>query len=153
MTRRAFLLLAACSLAWSADPEPLVGKWRLKSQQVSGKEMESRPLTLEIRPAAGALEFVYSVPESNSMVVSLRFAVRLDGTAGDVKDAQGRKIGTAKVGRMGAGEYSMTLEGPHRPTASGKMKLSADGKSLVCESDAAAAGGGHIHTVQTFVRQ
>ena len=47
----------------------------------------------------------------------------------------------------------MTLGGPNRPTASGKMKLTADGKTLVCESDSATPGGVKTHTVQVFTRQ
>ena len=153
MTRRGVLFLAACSLAWSAGSEPLVGRWLLKSQRISGHETPSRPLALEIRPADDALTFEYSVPASNARAVSLRFAARLDGTPGDIKDAQGRKIGTAKVLRTGVGEYSVTLEGPNRPTASGRMRLSSDGKTLTCESDASAPGGAPTHTVQTFARQ
>jgi len=154
MTRRGFLSIAVCGLAQSASPapEPLVGKWLLKSQQVSGQDIASRPLTLEIRPVGDALEFEYSVTLNNSRVVSLRFVAKLDGSPGDIKDAQGRKIGTAKVARASAGEYSVILEGPNRPTASGKMKLSADRKTLVCESDSAAPGG-KTHTVQIFARQ
>jgi hypothetical protein len=70
-----------------------------------------------------------------------------------VKDAQGRKIGTAKVMRGGALEYLVTLEGPNRPTASGRMKLSADRGTLVCDSDSVAPGGAKTHTVQVFTRQ
>lgn len=140
-------------LAASAAVEPLVGRWLLKSQQVSGQETPSRPLTLEIRPAGDAFEFEYSVPLNSSKAVSLRFVARLDGSASDVKDAQGRKIGTARVSRGNALEYSLMLEGPNRPTASGKMKLSADRTMLVCESDSVAPGGAKTHTTQVFARQ
>jgi len=153
MTRRCFLTLAACTLARAAAVDPLVGKWLLKSQQVSGQETPSRPLTLEIRAVGDALEFEYSVALQNSRVISLRFVARLDGSAGDIKNAQGNKIGTAKVARAGAGEYSVILEGPNRPTATGKMKLSADRKTLIGESDSTPPGGVKTHTVQVFIRQ
>ena len=152
MTRRWFLLLAL-ALPASAAPEPLVGKWLLKSQEVSGKETPSRPLTLDIRPQGDALEFEYSVTIGNSRTVSLRFVARLDGSPADVKDAQGAKIGSAKVLRGKPLEYSLTLEGPNRPSASGKMTVSADRKTLVCESDSTAPGGARMHTVQVFSRQ
>jgi hypothetical protein len=147
----AFLILG--TLPASAAGEPLVGRWLLKSQQVSGQESAARPLTLDIRPVGDAFEFEYSVPLNQSRTVSLRFVARLDGTAGEVKDAQGRKIGTAKVMRGGALEYLVTLEGPNRPTASGRMKLSADRGTLVCDSDSVAPGGAKTHTVQVFTRQ
>jgi hypothetical protein len=143
----------ALALVAATAAEPLIGKWLLKSQQVSGQDAPSRPLTLEIRPVGNALEFEYSVQLNNSRVVSLRFVARLDGSPGDIKDAQGRKIGTAKVLRANAADYSVMLEGPNRPTASGKMKLSADGKTLECESDSTARGGAKTHTVQIFGRQ
>jgi hypothetical protein len=145
--------LVAGMLAASATVEPLVGRWLLKSQQVSGQETASRPLTLDIRPIGDALEFEYSVPAMATKTVSLRFVARLDGSESEVKDAQGRKIGTAKVLRGNALEYSLTLEGPNRPTASGKMKLSADRRTLVCDSDSVGPGGARTHTVQVFARQ
>jgi hypothetical protein len=153
MTRRGWLLVFAWLAAAAATPEALVGKWLLKSQQVGGQDVASRPLTLEVRPVGEGFEFEYSVALNNSRVVSLRFVARLDGSAGDIKDARGQKIGTAKVLRAGAGEYAVNLEGPQRPTASGKMKLSGDGKTLTCESDSIAPGGAKTHTVQVFVRQ
>jgi hypothetical protein len=150
--RRLTFLIAGTLLA-SAAVEPLVGRWLLKSQQVSGQETASHPLTLDIRPMGDALEFEYSVPLNQSKAVSLRFVAHLDGSASEVKDAQGRRIGTARVLRGSALEYSLTLEGPNRPTASGKMKLSADRRTLECDSDSAAPGGAKTHTVQVFARQ
>lgn len=147
------LLLMAATLLASAADEALVGRWLLKSQQVSGQQTASRPLTLEIRPVGDLLEFEYSVPTNASKAVSLRFAAHLDGTASEVKDAQGRKIGTARVQRGSGLEYSLILEGPNRPTATGKMKLSADRRTLICESDSAGPGGVKTHTVQVFARQ
>ena len=38
----------------------------MKSQQVSGQDTTSRPLTLEIRQSGNALEFEYSVPSNSS---------------------------------------------------------------------------------------
>jgi hypothetical protein len=150
---RMVAMLIVGALSVSAAVEPLVGRWSLKSQQVSGQETTSRPLTLEIRPVGDALEFEYSVPLNASKSISLRFVARLDGSTSEVKDALGHKIGTAKVLRGNGLEYSVTLEGPNRPTASGKMKLSTDRRTLVCDSDSAAPGGAKIHTVQIFTRQ
>jgi hypothetical protein len=150
---RGATFLALTMLVASAAVDPLVGRWLLKSQQVSGQDTPLRPLNLDIRPIGDALEFEYSVPANASRTVSLRFVARLDGSASDVKDAQGRKIGTAKVLRASALEYSLTLEGPNRPTASGKMKLSSDRRTLECDSDSVGPGGAKTHTVQVFARQ
>ena len=146
-------LLVATALLTAAPAEPLVGRWLLKSQQISGQETALRPLILEITAVGGALQFEYSVPSKASKAITLSFAARLDGSASEVKDAQGRKIGTAKVSRAGALEYSLILEGPNRPTASGKMKLSADRATLECDADSVAPGGARTHTVQVFARQ
>jgi hypothetical protein len=91
---------------------------------------------------------------NQSKAVSLSFVARLDGSASEVKDAQRRKIGTAKVLRGSALEYSVMLEGPNRPTAPGRMKLSVDRKTLVCDSDSTESGGPKIHStsVRTPVR-
>jgi hypothetical protein len=99
------------------------------------------------------LEFEYSVAGDPKQEVSLRFAARLDGSAADVRNSEGRTIGSAKVSRAGPSQYLVTLEGPHRPTSSGRMTVSEDGRKLVSESDAVAPGGARLHTVQIFDRQ
>ena len=153
MTRyaSALVVLAALAPAWAADP--IAGTWRLKSQQVNGRETASRPLTLRITPEGEGLEFEYSVAVDQKQEVSLRFAARLDGSAADVKNSEGRKIGTARATRAGPSQYRVTLEGPNRPTSFGEMTVSSDGKQLVSESDAIAPGGAKLHTVQNFDRQ
>jgi len=150
---RWMVLPIATALLTAAPAQPLVGRWLLRSQQISGQESALRPLLLEITAVGGALQFEYSVPSKVSKAITLSFVARLDGSASEVKDAQGRKIGTAKVLRGSALEYSLTLEGPNRPTASGRMKLSADRATLECESDSVAPGGSRTHTVQVFARQ
>jgi len=147
------VLPIATALLTAAPAQPLVGRWLLRSQQISGQESALRPLLLEITAVGGALQFEYSVPSKVSKAITLSFVARLDGSASEVKDAQGRKIGTAKVLRGSALEYSLTLEGPNRPTASGRMKLSPDRATLECESDSVAPGGSRTHTVQVFARQ
>jgi hypothetical protein len=146
MKRVAALLVLALH-TWAA--EPIAGKWLLKSQQVGGRETASTPLTLRITQTGDALEFEYSAAASR-----MRFAARLDGSAADVKNADGRKIGTAKVTRGGGpSQYFVMLEGPNRPTSNGKLTVSSNGKTLVSESDAIARDGAKLHTVQTFERQ
>jgi hypothetical protein len=151
MNYAALVTLLAMAQAWAA--EPMAGKWLLKSQQVSGREVASQPLTLRIAQTGDLLEFEYSVAVNQKQEVSLRFAARLDGSAADVKKSDGRKIGTARVTRGGPSQYLVTLEGPNRPTSAGKLTLSNNGKTLISESDASAPGGVKLHTVQTFERQ
>ena len=109
----AVMLLGAAAQAWAA--EPIAGKWILKSQQVSGRETASQPLTLRITQAGDLLEFEYSVAVDQKQEVSLRFAARLDGSAADVKKSDGRKIGTAKVSRGGPSQYLVTLRRSQPP--------------------------------------
>lgn len=146
--RAAFLILLALAQAW-AD-EPLVGTWRLKDQEVGGQKISAEPLTLRITRSGQELEFAYSVPVNNIQFVSLRYSSRLDGTGADVKDAQGAKIGTIKITRAAPSQYNVIMQGVNRPSASGKMTVSADGKTLTSESDANLPGRGSVHTVQVF---
>jgi hypothetical protein len=86
--------------------------------------------------------------------VSMSFTSRLDGTEADVKDSRGNKMGSIKITRAGASQYSVVLQGANRPTASGKMTVSADGKTLSVETDAQAPGqAAAVHTIQVFARQ
>ena len=134
--------------------EPLVGRWVLTSQEVAGQKVAADDLTLRITPAGKALEFAYSVPVNKIQFVSLRFSVRLDGTEADVTNGKSQKIGTVKLTKAGAFSYGIVIAGPNRPTASGTMTVSADGRTLKSESDATPRGrSAPVHTVQVFSRQ
>lgn len=134
--------------------EPLAGRWLLVSQEVGGQKTAIEEMMLRVNPAGQALEFAYSVPVNDIQFVSLRFSARLDGSEADVTNGNGQKIGTAKVTRSGASEYRVVLQGQNRPTASGTMTVSADGKTLKSESESSARGrAGVIRTVQIFSRQ
>lgn len=146
-------LVILCALACAFGAEPITGKWLLKKQQVAGQERGSRPLTLRITQNGDALEFEYSVTVNQKQEISLRFTARLDGAEGDVTDPAGHKIGTAKLSRFGSSQYLVGLQGPNRPTSSGRLILSGDGKTLTSESDATAPNGAKAHTTQVFERQ
>jgi hypothetical protein len=148
-----YAVLLLCATLHASAAEPIAGKWLLKSQQVAGQERTSRPLTLRITQAGDVLEFEYSVMVNQKQETSLRFAARLDGTEAEVTDSTGRKMGTAKVSHFGPSQYLVMLQGPNRPTTSGRMTLSDNGKTLVSEADATAPGGAKTHTTQVFERQ
>ena len=93
------------------------------------------------------------IPVNGIQFVSMRFTSRLDGSEGEVKNAKGNKIGTVKVSKAGASEYTVLLQGENRPTATGKLKVSGDGKTLTSESDAKTQQQENRHTVQVFARQ
>jgi hypothetical protein len=147
----AVILLLAAVQAWAA--EPLVGRWLLKSQEVGGKQTDADQLTLRIVQRGNAFEFGYSLPVNDIQFVSMSFASHLDGTDAEVKNSHGEKIGTVKVTKAGGSRYKVVLEGPNRPTASGSMTVSADGKTLTCDSDANVPGRGPTHTHQVFSRE
>lgn len=151
-------MAAAISVLLSAGQvraaEPLLGRWLLTGQEVGGQKTEIDELMLRVTPAGQALEFAYSVPVNNIQFVSLRFSVRLDGTEGDVTNANGQKIGTVKMTKAGASQYKITLQGQGKPTASGTMTVSADGKTMTSQSDSKPGGqSSATHMVQVFSRQ
>ena len=143
-----FLFLVSTVWAWAAD-EPLLGTWKLISQVVNSQKFDSDPLMLRIRKSGDGLEFAYSVPVNNIFFVSTTFtAVHLDGSESDVKDARGKKVGIVKISKTGPSEYKAVLQGPNRPTASSRLTVSVDGKTLTSESGAGASAA-----VQVFSRQ
>ena len=144
---------ALLTLAQARAAEPLAGTWLLKSQEVAGQKNQPESLTLRIFKSGNGFEFAYSVPVNNIQFVSMQFTSRLDGTDADVKDAQGNKVGSIKINHTGPSEYSVKLEGANRPTATGKMTVSADGKTLTSESESNVPGRGPVHTLQVFARQ
>ena len=132
-----FVVLVGCLLAVTGSAlaaEPLVGTWKLESQEMNGAKGNFDPLTLRIGQKGDTLAFAFSVPINNVHYLSMSYLVRLDGTEGDVKNGQGEKLGTIKVIKTGGGRYKFTLSGANRPQSSGTLTVSADGKHLTSES-------------------
>jgi hypothetical protein len=153
MVLSAGLVLLALK-AVSAAPEPLVGTWRLDSQEVNGQKSNAEPLTLKITQAGDKLAFAFSVPVNDVYFVSMTYSVKLDGSEADVKNAKGDKVGTIQMNPIGPSQYKLILKGPNRPDSSGKLMVSSDGKTLTSEQDTAQAGAGgrSIHSKQLFSR-
>jgi hypothetical protein len=149
-----FLAMAFCAMAAFAAPDPLVGVWRLQSQEVNGQKANSEPLTLKITQTGDKLDFAFSVPVNNVYFVSMSYSVKLDGSEADVKNANGEKVGTVQMTSAGPAQYKITLKGPNRPDSSGKLTLSADGKTLTSEQDTVQAGPSarSTHSKQLFTR-
>jgi hypothetical protein len=141
-------LQALAPSLWAA--EALVGTWRLARQELNSQAGDFEPLTLQVSQAGDRFSFAFSVPINEIYFVSLTYTVRLDGSAADIKNANGQKIGTMQMTRS-AGQYKFTMKGPGRPDSLGTLTVSADGKTLVSESDATQAGRA-IHSKQTFTR-
>lgn len=151
---RAVALVMVLSTASLQAAEPLQGRWLLVSQEIGGQKTGIDELTLRVNPAGQTLEFAYSVPVNNIQFVSLRFAARPDGTEADVTNANGQKIGTVKVTKSAASQYRIVLQGQNKPTASGTMTVSPDGKTLTSESESKQPGQSAVtHMVQIFSRQ
>jgi hypothetical protein len=147
----AIILLAT---AIYAAPEPLVGTWRLDSQEVNGQKTNSEPLTLKVTQAGDKLAFAFSVPVNNVYFVSMTYTVKLDGSEAEVKNSQGEKIGTIQVTSGGPSQYKLILKGPNRPDSAGKLTVSPDGKTLSSETDTVQGGQGgrSMHSKQLFTR-
>jgi hypothetical protein len=137
-----------------AAPEPIVGTWRLDSQEVNGQKSNAEPLTLKVSEEGDKLAFAFSVPVNNVYFVSNSYTVKLDGSEADVKNAKGDKVGVVQMTSGGPSQYKIILKGPNRPDSSGKLTVSPDGKTLTSEQDTAQAGPGgrSIHSRQSFSR-
>src|ERR1700733_1754368 len=137
-----------------AAPEPLLGTWRLDSQEVNGQKTNSEPLTLKISQSGDKLAFAFSVPVNNVYFVSMTYTVKLDGSQADVKNAKGDKVGTVQITPGGPSEYQLVLKRPNGPDSSGRLMVSPDGKTLTSEQNTVQAGPGgrSIHSKQLFSR-
>jgi hypothetical protein len=153
----ALVLLWALGLSATrviAATEPLLGTWRLDSQEVNGQKSNPEPLTLKISQAGDKLAFAFSVPVNNVYFVSMSYTVKLDGSEAEVKNAHGDKVGSVQMSPAGASQYKLVLKGPNRPDSSGKLRVSQDGKTLTSEQDTVQAGpsGRSVHSKQIFSR-
>jgi hypothetical protein len=143
-------LTMAASPLWAA--EPLVGLWRLQRQEINGTAAEFEPLALQISQAAGdRLRFAFSVPMPDVYFVTITYTLRLDGSGAEIMDGNNQKVGTIQMTRIGPGQYLLTMKGPNKPDTQGKITISADGKTLISESDATQAGRS-VHSKQIFAR-
>lgn len=131
--------------------EALVGIWRLERQEINGQSSDIDPIAFQVSQARDTFSFVFSVPIHEIYVVTLRYTVRLDGSVADVQSGDGEKIGTIQMTRTAAGQYSLVMKGSSRPDSRGTLTVSADGKTLISESDATQSGR-TIHSKQTFSR-
>jgi hypothetical protein len=149
----AFLIVVGlCVLVGSASAaEPLVATWRLQRQELNGQTGDLDPLALQISQSGDKLSFAFSVPINEIYFVTLSYTLRLDGADADIKDANGQKIGAIQMTKGGAGQFKFTMTGPNRPASHGTLTLSADGSTLVSESEAAQAGR-TLHSKQIFAR-
>src|SRR5580658_10859545 len=155
--RRTLILSAAAVLFATAvysAPEPLIGTWRLESQEVNGQKSNAEPLTLKVSQDGDKLAFAFSVPVNNVYFVSMTYTVKLDGSEADVKNSQGEKMGTVQMTVSGPSQYKLILKGPNRPDSSGKLTVSADGKTLNSEQDTVPGGPSarSMHSRQIFSR-
>ena len=155
--RRTLLLTAAVALSTTiihAASEPLVGTWRLDSQEVNGQKSNSEPLTLKVSESGDKLAFAFSVPVNDVYFVSMTYTVKLDGSEAEVKNSRGEKIGTVQVTSGGPSQYKLVLKGPNRPDSAGKLTVAPDGKTLTSETDTVQGGQGgrSMHSKQLFSR-
>jgi hypothetical protein len=154
MKRAAALVLSIglqtlASPSWAA--EPLVGLWRLQQQEINGQATSVEPMALQISESGNELTFAFSVPLPEIYFVTVTYTLRLDGSTADIVDGSGQKVGTIRMIRSSTRQYNMTMTGPGKPDSQGKLTISADGRTLVSESEATQSGRS-IHSKQTFTR-
>ena len=131
--------------------EPLVGLWRLQRQEVDGKARDFEPLALQISQTGDKFRFAFSVPLPEIYFVTTSYTVRLDGSSADILNGNNQKVGTVQVTRSGPGQYMLTMKGANKPDSQAKLTISADGRTLISESDATQSGRA-VHSKQTFAR-
>jgi hypothetical protein len=131
--------------------EPLAGLWRLQRQAIDGKEGDFEPLALRISQTGDKLTFAFSVPLPDIYFVTMTYTLRLDGSSADIMNGNSQKVGTVQMTRTGRGQYVLTMKGNNKPDSQVKLTISADGKTLISESDATQSGRS-VHSQQTFAR-
>jgi len=121
---------------------------------VNGQKSSVEPLTLNVSQAGDKLAFAFSVPVNNVYFVSMTYAVKPDGSEGDVKNARGEKVGTIQLSPSGPWQYKVVMKGPNHPDGSGRLTASPDGKTLTSETDTVQVGpsGRSMHSKQIFSR-
>jgi hypothetical protein len=144
------LVLGALAFAWDSDP--LVGTWRLQRQEINGEATKAEPVQLSVYQIRDSLSFAFARLINDEYVTTMGYRVLVDGTEADVKNAKGEKIGTVKLTIPAPMQYAITMGRPDRPATTGKLTLSADGKTLTSETDT-PQGDQKIHMVQVFARQ
>ncbi len=152
------LLLSAAALflvspGYGAS-DPLLGTWRLETQEINGQRSNAEPLVLKITQAGDKLAFAFSVPVNNVYFVSMSYTAKPDGSEADVRNSKGDKVGTAQVTAAGPSQYKLVLKGPNRPDSSGTLTVSQDGKTLTSEQDTTQGGPSSrsMHSKQIFSR-
>jgi|SRR5689334_6954581 hypothetical protein len=155
MKRVAQAIVLSIGLITAASPlfaaEPLVGLWRLQRQEINGAPTDFEPLALQISQVGDRLRFAFSVPLPDIYFVTATYTVRLDGSRADILNGNNQKVGTIEMTRGGPRQYVLTMKGQNRPDSQGKLTISADGKTLISESDATQSGRS-VHSKQTFTR-
>ena len=144
--------MALLGTAAYAASDPLIGNWRLESQEINGQPSKADTLTLRITQEGDKLRFAFSVPINNVYFVSMTYTVKPDGSVGEVKNSKGETMGTVELTSSGPSEYKLVLKGTNRPDSNGKITLSADGKTLISEQNTVPAGptARSIHSKQVF---
>jgi hypothetical protein len=135
-----------------AASNPLLGNWRLESQEVNGQPSKADPLTLRITPEGDKLRFAFSVPINDVYFVSMTYTVKPDGSDGEVKNSKGETMGSVQLTPSGQSEYKLVLKGTNRPDSNGKITISADGKTLTSEQNTVPGGPNarSMHSKQVF---
>src|SRR5215218_6776290 len=116
MKRTLALVLTLCLSALASSlsaAEPLIGTWRLQRQELNGQAGDAEPLALQVTQAGDRFSFAFSVPINEIYFVTLTYSVRLDGSAADIKDANGQTIGSVQIQRGSAGQYKLVMKGPN----------------------------------------
>ena len=148
---KARLVDLAVSLQMAVAAEPIAGLWQLDRQETNGEKADAEAMILKVTESGGKFQFAFSMPINKIYFVGTSYAVRPDGSDGDVLNSHGDKIGTVQMTIAAPSRYRLVLKGPNRPPSNALITVSKDGKTLTSESDAVQAGHA-VHSKQVFSR-
>ncbi len=144
------MALLCATFSYAADP--LLGTWRLNSQEVDGQSVPFEHLTLRIQQAGSKLSFAFSVLVNRIEFVSMTYTAKPDGEKADIKKSDGQTVGTVHLTKVSPLQYKLVVKGPNRPDSSGDLTVDKEGKTLISEQDSANPAGRPVHAKQIFIR-
>jgi hypothetical protein len=152
MNRRFALwtLTLAAMPVFAADG--IAGTWALKRQELNGEVTQTPPVRLRIYQTADSLSFAFATLVNDAYVTSMGYRAPIDGSQAEVKNAKGEKMGTVSIKPAGATSYTITMGRPGHADTSGKLTLSADGKTLTAETET-MEGQTTVRLFQQFTRE
>ncbi|HEY2018641.1 MAG TPA: hypothetical protein VGH38_34285 [Bryobacteraceae bacterium] len=146
---------AVCLMLVSVAPacavEPLIGLWQMIYQKLGAEQVAPLPIALRVTQSGDALHFEYL--KNKELELTRSFVVKVDGASAPITDPNGSTLGMARLKKVSATEYRLSMQAPGRPSEPGTLAITEGGVILRCESEAILPDKGRTHIVQVFAKQ